>query len=134
MVIDTKPNDWARASAGRALRVARLAYVSVIALALAYLAWVAGGMPRLRGLEGASWMLASVLALFGLGFVHVQRERIAHGEHPLSSWPAAALAVIGLLSNAIYTVLLAIGWFEVYQASSSFDLVPGQRDRSAPAA
>lgn len=133
MVMKANPTGWAIASAERSMRVARLAYASIIVLAVGYLGWAASGLPRLRLFDGASWMLASVLALFGLGFVRLQRERIALRVHPTSSWPAAVLTLLGLFTNALSAVLLAIGWFEVYQARSSFDLVPG-RDRSAPAA
>lgn len=133
MVMKANPTGWAIASAERSMRVARLAYASIIVVAAAYLAWAASGLPRLRVLDGTSWMLASVLALFGLSFVRLQRERMAQGEHPVSSWPAAVLAVLGLFTNAVYAVMLAIGWFEAYQVRSSLDLVPG-RDRSAPAA
>lgn len=133
MVIKANPTGWAIASAERSMRVARLAYASVIVLAAVYVAWAAAGLPRLRLFDGASWMLSCVLAVFGLGFVRLQGERIALRVHPTSSWPAAVLAVLGLFTNALSVLLLAIGWFEAYQARSSFDLVPG-RDRSAPAA
>lgn len=133
MVMKPNSTSWALASAERSLRIALLAYGSIVLLGVAYLFWSSTGLPRLRVLEGASWMLAGVLALCGLGIVRMQRERLARGDHLMSSWPAAVLALVGLFTSAVYMLLLAIGWFEVYQARSAFDLVPG-RDRSAPAA
>ncbi len=133
MVTKANPTGWAIASAERSMRVALLAYVSILVLATGYLAWYASGLPQLRLIDSASWVLASALGLCGLGFVRLQRERILRRVHPTSSWPAAVLAVLGLFTNVLSALLLAIGWFEIYQARSSFDLVPG-RDRSAPAA
>jgi hypothetical protein len=122
---------WALASAERALKSARLAYGSAFLLALLDAVWHLLGLSRPEGLENTGWPVQTVLALAlsgsGLWFLRMQSHRIERGAHPVPSWPAAALACLGLFSHAVYAVAMAIGWFESYQLKSAFDLVPARK-------
>ncbi len=117
---------WARRSVMRAGRATRVAYLCVLALAAFAGAWNLTGLPSGGVLVGTGWPLAAVLALSGLWFERVQRIRLERGQAPIASWPAGALAVLGLFSHVAFAVLLAIGWFESYQLRSAYDLLPAR--------
>ncbi|CAN5242503.1 hypothetical protein BH10PSE17_BH10PSE17_33990 [soil metagenome] len=117
---------WAHQSVERARRATRVAYLAVLALALIDGVWTLSGFPRTDLLVGTGWPLAALLALSGLWFERLQRTRIGVGRAPFASWPAGALAVLGLFSHVIFALLLAIGWFESWQLRSAYDLLPAR--------
>lgn len=123
--LSTLPN-WAHVRAWHALNLARLAYLSVLGLAIVYVPWAALGLPRIAPLEDSAWWLACALALFGLSLTRMQRSRLAHCAPPMAIWPAGLVALMGLLTSSVYAGLLALGWFELYQSRSASELVPGR--------